>query len=421
MRPAAFLAFSLAFGVFAGCASHASPTIFQGTLKIPQSKSGPGHDVKQGGPKPITWVQLPSNLVDLTGVVVGPDKNLWFHDSLGGLTSMTMTGSTTEFPLTCFGNFLTVGADGNFYSACDNPFVSQVTPTGVEHDYPIPSGDSTFTNGITTGPDGNVWFTEGAHVAVVTPNGNISEYLYPSGTVGNTNDGITSGPDGRIWFTEDGGQYVDSIDPGTRTIVQHNSGCGGAEAIVSAPDGNLYHDCGDGQIVQMSTDGNILSIIPQPWGYDGNVQDLTIGPDKAVWFVASRSNFNIIGEYNYLTQTVTAYVPPNSSYASYAITAGPDGNIWATSRGDMNVYVLKVLTVSPRSLKFARTGQVLSVKVTENGTYHWTVQSSNTLVATVAKGPNAHTFEVTSVGSGTCVLTIADNFGNSFNVNVKVL
>jgi hypothetical protein len=168
----------------------------------------------------------------------------------------------------------------------------------------------------------------------------------------------------------------------------------------------------------MMTNGDQLTI-PQPWGYVGNVEDLTIGPDKAVWFAGSSPN--VIGEYNYLTHTITAYIPPNNSFGSFAITAGPDGNIWATSRGDMNVYVLKVLTVSPRSLKFTSTGQATAVKVTENGAYHWTAQSSNVLVATVAKGPNAHTFEVTSAGSGTCVVTIADNFGNSFNVKVTVL
>jgi len=418
MRNAVLLASCLSLIVLWGCASHA--TLAPGASRYPQSKSGPGHDVKQGGPKPITWVQLPSSRVDLTGLVVGPDKNLWFP-SVGneGLATMTMTGAVTEFPLTCFGNFLTVGADGNFYSACTSAFISQVTPSGVEHDFPIPSGDSGFSNDITTGPDGNVWFTEGAHVAVITPTGNITEYLYPSFTVGNMNNGITTGPDGKMWFI-DSGQYIDSIDPVSRVIVQRNAACGPAESIVSAPDGNLYYDCPNGKLIQLMTTGQQLSI-PQPWGFSGNVQDLTIGPDKAVWFVGSLGNPDVIGEYNYITQTITAYIPPNNSFGSFAIVAGPDGNIWATNRGNMNVYVLKVLTVSPRALKFTNAGQVKAVKVTENGTYHWTAQSSNTLVATVAKGPNAHTFEVTSVGSGNCVVTIADNFGNSFNVKVTVL
>src|ERR1700687_5059550 len=141
MKNTTMLASGLAFGLLWGCASHATfAPSYRHDSAIPQSKSAPGPDVKQGGPKPITWVQLPSGQVDLTGLVVGPDKNLWFPSNSGGLASMTMTGAVTVFPLTCVGNFLTLGADGNFYSACTSSFISQVTPSGVEHDYPIPSG-----------------------------------------------------------------------------------------------------------------------------------------------------------------------------------------------------------------------------------------------------------------------------------------
>src|SRR5262249_56325030 len=59
-------------------------------------------------------------------------------------------------------------------------------------------------NGITTGPDGNLWFTE-LNVNVIgriTPAGVITLVV---ANVGSTPDEITTGPDGNLWFTEFGG------------------------------------------------------------------------------------------------------------------------------------------------------------------------------------------------------------------------
>src|SRR5208283_5170164 len=64
-------------------------------------------------------------------------------------------------------------------------------------------------DGITAGPDGNVWFTEydGNNIGFITPgalNPTITEFHLPncgvSCAVGPT--GITLGPDGNLWFTE---------------------------------------------------------------------------------------------------------------------------------------------------------------------------------------------------------------------------
>ena len=63
--------------------------------------------------------------------------------------------------------------------------------------------------GITTGPDGNLWFSElsGDRVGRITPSGAVTEY-----SAGITNgagpEGITAGPDGAMWFTE---RFIDGI------------------------------------------------------------------------------------------------------------------------------------------------------------------------------------------------------------------
>ena len=61
--------------------------------------------------------------------------------------------------------------------------------------------------GITAGPDGNIWFTEdtdnqsqNGKIGRITRTGSISEFPLPTPRGGP--GAITDGPDGKIWFSE---------------------------------------------------------------------------------------------------------------------------------------------------------------------------------------------------------------------------
>jgi virginiamycin B lyase len=66
---------------------------------------------------------------------------------------------------------------------------------------------------ITTGPDGNLWFTENVagKVGRVTPSGTITEFATP--TSGSGPDFITTGLDGNLWFTEYNVGKIGKINP----------------------------------------------------------------------------------------------------------------------------------------------------------------------------------------------------------------
>jgi streptogramin lyase len=75
----------------------------------------------------------------------------------------------------------------------------------VEYTPPTPNAEA---DGITAGPDGNLWFTEftGNNVGRITTAGVITEYPLPQ-----PNSGpflITAGPDSALWFAE---QNADQI------------------------------------------------------------------------------------------------------------------------------------------------------------------------------------------------------------------
>src|SRR5260221_7018676 len=71
---------------------------------------------------------------------------------------------------------------------------------GVIREFSVPTPNS-YPDGITAGPDGNVWFTEtsGHSIGRITRSGDIREFplapnVYPFH--------ITAGSDGNLWFTE---------------------------------------------------------------------------------------------------------------------------------------------------------------------------------------------------------------------------
>jgi streptogramin lyase len=124
----------------------------------------------------------------------------------------------------------------------------QVARSGTVRTFFIPSGDHA-EGGLVKGPDGNVWFTEIAHLGKIAMNGAITEFAYPSGGTSrsNFNAGITVGSDARVWFTEDDVGIVANVDPATDAITEYQamspSGLCGADGIAGGTDGALYFAC----------------------------------------------------------------------------------------------------------------------------------------------------------------------------------
>ncbi len=81
---------------------------------------------------------------------------------------------------------------------------SNTTPaiTGTITEFPTGSNPE----GITAGPDGNLWFTEGNNIGRMTPTGAITEFPNGAGA-------ITAGPDGNLWFTEVYSNKIGKITP----------------------------------------------------------------------------------------------------------------------------------------------------------------------------------------------------------------
>src|SRR4029077_11216194 len=151
-------------------------------------------------------------------IAAGPDGNLWFTESAASkVAKVTTSGVFNEYPVPAASSppfAVTAGPDGNVWftetrggggGGCG--FVSfvgavaKMTTSGVLTEYRVDTATS-GPSGITDGPDGNLWFTEGRanKVAKVTSAGGFTEYSLP--TARSLPGSITAAQDGNLWFTE---------------------------------------------------------------------------------------------------------------------------------------------------------------------------------------------------------------------------
>jgi len=138
---------------------------------------------------------------------------------------------------------ITSGPDGNLWFTENGANkIGRITPAGTIREFSIPTVSS-GPEGITSGPDGNLWFTaisgSGDKIGRITPAGTIREFSIP--TVSSGLGGITSGPDGNLWFTEYGASKIGRITPaGTTTEFSLSAASSGLPGITSGHDGNLW-------------------------------------------------------------------------------------------------------------------------------------------------------------------------------------
>src|SRR5439155_22959567 len=83
-------------------------------------------------------------------------------------------------------------------------------------EFPIPTSNppsGSSPQGITAGPDGNLWFTEfdGNRIGRITPGGTITQFPIPVSHIYSFPEVITAGPYGNLWFTENFSKQIGSI------------------------------------------------------------------------------------------------------------------------------------------------------------------------------------------------------------------
>jgi streptogramin lyase len=249
-------------------------------------------------------------------IVAGRDGKLWFSEN-GSIGRITPQGAVKEFPLSAGVsiNGLAAGPDGNIWFTDGAGKVGRLSPqNGTIKEFPLPTHHVT-PGPIVAGPDGNLWFgasdvvdtSSGVPMSlhreigrITPPNGAIKEFPLPTNTFPTTN--LTVGPDGNIWFT-DGSSYGSSF--------------------------------GDNEIGRITPQGIVEEFLVLTSNAVPGA--IVTGPDRNLWFVASlgsglsNSSWGEIGRIT-PARNVTEFPLPNKPEPAAAspseLTAGPDGNVW---------------------------------------------------------------------------------------------
>lgn len=226
-----------------------------------------------------------------TGIVSGPDGNLWFTEEPGRIGRMRPNGTYTEFAVT----------------AGSKPLQ------------------------IVVGPDSNLWFSEpqASKIGRITTTGAIKEFDLGCSTVGF----ITSGPHNSLWFPElcAGVEMIaemKTLGAAAGTITSHSFPDGtprGPVAIATGADGNVWFaEVTQNAVGRLNvTTGAITEFAIR--GAMSNLMRVARGPDDNIWFAFGATIGRITAE-----ETVEEFVMPDTSTVVNFMTAAPDGSLWAT-------------------------------------------------------------------------------------------
>ena len=235
----------------------------------------------------ITTYKLSSPFSEPYGITPGPGKEsaLWFTDPYGHqIGRITTSGSTTAHSRSTTPVGITAGPDGNLWFTEGKDKIGKITTSGTITEYSLP--EESYPSGIAAGPDGNLWFADwfSSKIGKITTSGTITEYALPKSS---SPEAITAGPgeESALWFTEDGGRNKIGKITTSGTITEYSLPENSRpKGIAVGIDGNLWFtDTGTGKVGMITTSGKVTEFsLPA----NSVPKSITPGPggEGAMWF-----------------------------------------------------------------------------------------------------------------------------------------
>lgn len=210
---------------------------------------------------------------------------------------------------------------------------------------PVPT-EGGYPSGITTGPLGDIWFTENSQgrIGRIGPDLHVDEFVIPAQSFFPRPTSITAGPDGNVWFIDEQGNNISRITPnGTITQFPVPSAVNTPFDITSGPDGKLWFT------EQVFARGGFVTGVVGNITVNGTINETTInapaysivrGSDNALWFATyGLGRFATNGQYRLFPtgdllptgDALPSGLPaPDGYLPTNDVTSGPDGALWFT-------------------------------------------------------------------------------------------
>jgi len=185
----------------------------------------------------FTIYPIPTVNASASGITTGPDGALWFTESAASkIGRITTGGAITEYPIPANTgpSSIVTGPDGALWFTEDLEIaIGRITTTGSFTEYPLTPTTILFDDSqIISGLDGALWFGDigNSSLSRLTTSGALTEYPIP--TTNASPLGITTGPDGAIWYTE-GIKICQAVFETAVVSATPDSGKVGSEVMLS--------------------------------------------------------------------------------------------------------------------------------------------------------------------------------------------
>ncbi|MGH9281686.1 MAG: virginiamycin B lyase family protein, partial [Acidimicrobiales bacterium] len=290
----------------------------------------------------VTEFAIPTEASGPTAIAVGPDGALWFTESAANKIGRIATdGAVTEFPVPTEASApldIVAGPDGNLWFTENAALqIGRLAPgTGVITEFGV-EGGSNGPAGITTGPDGNLWITDfspnnfgGASVKRITTAGIVDTFPLELSQANPTD--IAAGPDGNLWVAESGIAHLARVTPAGEVTHFGIPGGTNPRAVTVGADGNLWFSAPDANRVgRMTVAGQAAEFALATPG--AAPTGIAAGPDGRVWFTEPGVNqvANVVTTATPLPAVYGLTPPSGPSTGGTAVTISGIGFTGATA------------------------------------------------------------------------------------------
>jgi virginiamycin B lyase len=305
-------------------------------------------------PGAIVEFPIPSPGVAPQGLTSGPDGAYWFTEFSGNrIGRIDTNGNIIEYGVPtagCLPYDIVTGPDGTnlWFTEASTSKIGRISTNGVIQEFPLPF--TVTATGITVGPDGRLWVVDfgvqampgqpynGGIIGVTISNSMVTQAVYyaTNMTYASRPNSITSGPDGNLYFTEQSAGKIGRITTNgviTETLV--SNGTTQPLDITTGPDGAIWFTQANLNALGRIDPSNFTNVMefPMPANNTGGVigdqlNGIVLGRDGNLYYADSPAG--ILGQVNVsgTNLTVTQFYTPTTNAQPWRVAAGPDGNIW---------------------------------------------------------------------------------------------
>ncbi len=251
------------------------------------------------------------------GIALGPDGAMWFTQDGPRIGRIDASGVSTEIPIPTVAYDIALGSDGNLWVTTSSG-IGRMTSAGAFTLFPVARSNAGASK-ITSGPDGNLWFTRPADARIgrITTSGVITEFPLPTNSLPRN---ITGGPDGNVWFTKPDDRIGRITPAGVVTEFATPTSHIWPFAIAAGPDGNVWYTESYPGLGRVTPTGAITEFPVS------DVYALTAGGDGNLW----AAGFGTLKRITPSGSTTSFSIPTETEewFATLDMAAAPDGSIW---------------------------------------------------------------------------------------------